>query len=90
MTGVYWGMGRACKYSGTRRGIAGIREHLGVPRGYWRSLEGNRAVGGVRDVLGVGRECRCSGARRAIGGKKGAFGVLRGVGCIKGIRGVEV
>ena len=33
--GVYLGAGRECRYSGARRGIGGIRGHLGVPKGCW-------------------------------------------------------
>ena len=40
MLGVYCRAGRECRYSGARRGISGIRGHLGVPRvlGYWGPL----------------------------------------------------
>ena len=37
------GTGRECRYSGTRRGIGGIRGHWGLPRG----------VGAVRVCQGV-------------------------------------
>ena len=33
MSGVYWEAGREYRYSGTRRGIGGIRRNFGAPRG---------------------------------------------------------
>ena len=35
MSGCVLRAGRECSYSGARRGIGGIRGHLGVPRGCW-------------------------------------------------------
>ena len=41
MSGVNWGAGRECRYSGARRGMGGIRGQLRAPRGlgpsgvYW-------------------------------------------------------
>ena len=32
MSGVDQGAGRECRYSGTRKGIGGIKGHLQVPR----------------------------------------------------------
>ena len=54
MSGVYWRDGRECRYSGTRRGIGGMRGSW-APRVCWgigavRWLSGG--VGGVRVVLG--------------------------------------
>ena len=35
VSGMYWGAGRECRYSRTRRGIGGIRGHLGLLGGLW-------------------------------------------------------
>ena len=54
MSGVYWGSNRDSRYSGTSRGIGGIRK-IGASRGCWDHLEGIRGhhrCKGVRGVLG--------------------------------------
>ena len=45
------GAGRDCRYSGAKRGIGGIRGHLGTPR----------ACRGCRGHFGGVRGCRVSG-----------------------------
>ena len=72
---VYSGAGRNCRYSGTRRGIGGIRGICKLLRGFG-PLGHIRGVGCVRGVLEGWQECRYSGARRNIGGIWGLLGVL--------------
>ena len=43
VSGVYWGVGRDCRYSGARRGIGGIKGHFKAPMGCW----GHEGVSGV-------------------------------------------
>ena len=53
---VYWGDGRECRYSGARRGIGGIRGHLGLLGGWGAGAimgVGYKGCMGVRDALEV-------------------------------------
>ena len=57
MSGVYWGAGRECRYSGARSGICSIRgigDLLGGV-GTIRGQQGHHRGRGVRGILGAGR-----------------------------------
>ena len=87
MSGVYLGAGRACRYSGPRRGKGSIRGHWGLLGGVGGLFGGTRKCRGVRDALEAGRECRYSGARRGIGGIRGHYGLLGVLGTGRGCQG---
>ena len=63
-TGVYWGAGRNCRYSGPEgyRGNWGFLGSVGGCSGL------SVASGGVGVYWKAGRDSRYSGARRGIGG----------------------
>ena len=51
MSGVYWGAGRKCRYSGASRHIGGIRRHWGLLGGV---IGVGGSLGGIRECRGVG------------------------------------
>ena len=38
MSGMYWGAGRECRYSGARMGIGNIRGHWRSPKGKGKGI----------------------------------------------------